>query len=83
MPAGTYAVWIILEAETHFSGIELAGKHLSAPEPPAETTWVRLGQLTLPAAPLTITIPDLPAGPRVGRVVLTTDPSSNLPPESP
>ncbi len=76
--AGRYVLWARAEGGVRLGRAAINGHALSAPEPPQEPTWVRLGAADLKAGQVTVKLQDLPAGPQVGRLVLTNDPSSSL-----
>ncbi len=74
--AGPYGLWAKVEADTPLAGALVDGKPLPGPRALPDDAWVLLGKPVVAAGEVTITLPRLPAGARVGRLVLTNDPSA-------
>ena len=75
---GRYVVWAKLNAGAELPVVTVGGGEVLGPISTVESTWVQLGERTLTPGAIDVTIKQLPAGPKVGRLVLTTDRSSNL-----
>ena len=75
---GEFLLWAKVAAGARIASVSVNGETRSGPAEAAEDTWVRLGRVRLGRGPAKVALPRLPEGPKLGRVVLTTDPSSSL-----
>lgn len=75
---GEFTLWAKVEAGARITPVSVNGDARDGPPAAEEDTWVVLGRFALAAGPARIELPRVPPGPQVGRLVLTTDPSSGL-----
>ena len=75
---GEFVLWAKAEAGARVTSVSVNGEVRSGLLGPDEDTWVPLGRYRLGRGPVEVVLPRLPAGPGVGRLVLTTDPGSSL-----
>jgi len=74
----TYTLWAKLDAEARLGEVMIGGKQVTGHVQVEEPNWVRLGEVALVAGEVTVAIRGLGDGPRIGTLVMTTDPSSSL-----
>jgi len=74
-----YVLWAKLSAGAAVADVVVNESVKFGPVSVAESTWAVLGSVRLDAGQVVVTLPRLPAGARVGRLVLTSDPGSSLP----